>query len=186
MPQEAPIQVAPDPKTSKETLNEDREGSDLGVVCVLAAASARAQAQPKQSVQVLTLHTKPEGALDYEAFVNKVNGAAEKIGQTQRSLVFQVTTGGPGCTYMIATCFDKWAETDVIPSTPEILFKALGEFEGGRARRAGRLNIESFDTAAYRVAPDLSTKPKAFDPPPAYLQVIRTYVKPDMIQRPAS
>jgi hypothetical protein len=154
----------------------------LGVVCVLAAASAQAQAQPKQFVQVLTIHTKPEGALDYEAFVKKVIAAGDKIGQTQRSITYQVMTGGPGYTYMLATYFDKWAETDEILSTPEVLFKALGELEGGRALRAGRVNIEAFDTAVYRVLPELSTKLKALDPPPAYLQVIRTHVKPEMIQ----
>jgi hypothetical protein len=154
----------------------------LGVVCVLAAATAQAQAQPKQFVNVLTIHTKPEGALDYEAFVKKVIAAGDKIGQTQRTITYQVTTGGPGYTYMIATYFDKWSETDEILSTPEILFKALGDLEGGRALRAGRVNIESFDTAVYHLVPDLSTKPKVFDPPTAYLQMIRTYVKPEMIQ----
>jgi hypothetical protein len=153
----------------------------LGLTCVLAAAgSAQAQSQPKQFVQLLTVHAKPEGALDYEAFVKKVTAAAEKIGQNQRVLTFQVTTGGPGYTYMIVSYFDKWAETDDFLSTPEILNKALGELEGGKALRAGRANIESIETAVYRLLPDLSTKPRAYDPPPAYLQVIRTQVRPEM------
>jgi hypothetical protein len=52
--------------------------------------------------------------------------------------------------------------------------------EGGKALRAGRANIESIETAVYRLLPDLSTKPRAYDPPPAYLQVIRTQVRPEM------
>jgi hypothetical protein len=153
----------------------------LGLSCTLAAAgSVRAQGQPKQFVQLLTIHAKPEGALDYEAFARKVMAAAEKIGQNQRVLTFQVTAGGPGYTYMVASYFDKWAETDEFLSTPEILNKALGELEGGRALRAGRANIESTETAVYRLVPDLSTKPKAYDPPPAFLQVMRTAVKPGM------
>jgi hypothetical protein len=153
----------------------------FGLACGLAAAgSAQAQGQPKQFVQVLTVHARPEGALDYEAFVKKVNAAAEKIGQSQRVVAFQVTSGGPGYTYMFASYFDKWAETDGLLSTPEILNKALGELEGGRALRAGRTNIESVETVVYRLLPDLSTKPKAFDPPPAYIQVIRNEVKPEM------
>ena len=153
----------------------------LGLTCVVAAAGAQAQGQPKQFVQVLTVHAKPEAAVDYEAFVKKVGAAAEKIGQTQRVLTFQVTAGGPGYTYMIATSFDKWAETDDLPSTPEILNKALGELEGGKALRAGRATIESIETAVFRLVPDLSTKPKAYDPPPAYLQLFRTQVKPEML-----
>ncbi len=153
----------------------------LGLTCVLAAAgSAQAQSQPKQFVQVLTVHAKPEGAVDYEAFVKKVMAAGEKIGEKQRVVTYQVTTGGPGYTYMIATYFDKWAETDGLLSVPEILSKALGELEGGKALRAGRANIASTESAVYRLRPELSTKPKAYDPPPAYLQIFRTEVKPEM------
>ena len=154
----------------------------LGVACTLAAiGSAQAQSQPKQFVHVLTVHCKPEGAVDYEAFVKKVMAAADKIGSSQRVVTFQLTMGSPGYTYMIATYFDKWAETDEAFAAPEILTKALGELEAGKALRAGRLNIESTESAVYRLLPDLSTKPKAYDPPPAYLQAIRTEVKPDMV-----
>jgi hypothetical protein len=153
----------------------------LGLSFVLAAAAAaQAQSQPKQFVQVLTVHAKPEGAVDYEAFIKKVMAAGEKVGQNQRVVTFQVTAGGPGYTYMIATYFDKWSETDDQLSVPEILIKALGEVEGSKALRAGRANIESTESAVYRLLPDLSTKPKAYDTPPAYLQVIRTWVKPKM------
>jgi len=153
----------------------------LGLSCALAAAgSAQAQGQPKQFVQILTVHAKPEGALDYEAFVKKVMAAADKTAQTQRVVTYQVMQGGPGYTYMIATYFDKWAETDEQFSAPEILNKALGELEGAKALRAGRTNIVSTESAVYRLLPDLSTKSKAYDPPPAYLQLIRTEVKPEM------
>jgi hypothetical protein len=152
----------------------------IGLACVLAAAAAQAQSQPKEFVQLLTVHTKPEGALDYEAFAKKVGAAAEKVGQNQRVLVYQVASGGPGYTYMILTYFDKWSETDGIMSTPEILMKALGEVEGSKTVRALRTTIESTDTVVYRLLPELSTKPKAYDPPPAYLQVFRNYVKPGM------
>ena len=153
----------------------------LALTSVLAAAAfAQAQSQPKQFVQLLTVHAKPEGALDYEAFVKRVNAAAEKVGQNQRVVVFQVTTGGPGYTYMIASYFDKWSETDNLLSTPEILNKALGDVEGGKALRAGRTSIDSVETVVYRLLPELCTKPKVYDPPPAYLHVIRNVVKPSM------
>jgi len=152
----------------------------LGLACALAAGGA--QAQPKQYVQVLSVHAKPEGAIDFEAFVKRVNSAADKVPGAPHTVTYQVTTGGPGYTYMIATYFDRWAETDDVPSVPEILLKAYGEVEGTRLLRAGRATIESTETAVFHLAPDLSTKPKAYDPPPAYLQVIRTYVKPDKVQ----
>jgi hypothetical protein len=152
----------------------------LGLTCVLAAGSAQAQSQPKQFVQLLTIHARPEGALDYEAFAKKVMAAADKVGQNQRVLIYQVTSGGPGYTYMVLSYFDKWSETDDLLSTPEILIKALGEVEGAKAIRTGRTSIESTEVAVYRLLPELCTKPKAYDPPPGYLQVIRTEVKPEM------
>jgi hypothetical protein len=150
------------------------------VFALFAAGTAQAQGQPKQFVQVLTVHAKPEGALEYEAFIKKVLAAGEKADQKQRTLTFQVTLGGPGYTYMIATYFDKWSETDGLLSVPETLIKALGEAEGARALREGRANIESTESAVYRFLPDLSTKPRAYDPPPEYLHMIRTWVKPAM------
>jgi hypothetical protein len=51
---------------------------------------------------------------------------------------------------------------------------------GGRALRVGRNNIQSAETAVYRLLPELSTKPKAYDPPPTYLSLIRNEVKPGM------
>jgi hypothetical protein len=156
----------------------------LGLTCALAAAgSAQAQSQPKQYVQLLTIHARPEGALDYEAFAKKVMAAADKVGQNQRVLIYQVTSGGPGYTYMVLSYFDKWSETDDLLSPPELLMKALGEVEGAKALRVGRTSIESTETVVYRLLPDLSTKPKAYDPPPAYLQVIRNEVKPEMVRQ---
>ena len=155
----------------------------LAATCLLAAGPAHAQSQPKQFVQVLTIQATPTGALDYEAFVKKVIAAAEKINLPQKTVTFQVVNGGPGYTYMIASYFDKWAETDDLLSTREILAKALGEVEGDKALRAGRASIASTETAVFRLVPNLSTRPKAYDPPPAYLQVFRNHVKPGMVGR---
>ncbi len=152
--------------------------SALGLLCGLVATPALAQ--PKQFLQLLTVHAKPDGALEYEAFAKKVNAAAEKLGLTQRVVNYQVVSGGPGYTYMIATYFDKWSELDGVPTVPEILNKALGDVEGPRALRAGRANIASTETAVYRLLPDLSTKPKAYDPPPNFVQVFRNEIKPHM------
>jgi hypothetical protein len=157
--------------------------SILVSTCVLAAAvAAQAQGQPKAFVQVLTVHTRPEGAVDYEAFVKKVIAAGDKIGQSQRTITYQVVAGGPGYTYMIATYLDKWADLDGMLSTTEILTKALGEIEGPRALRVGRTSIESTENVVYRLLPDLSTKPRAYDPQPEYLQLMRTRVKPESVR----
>ncbi|MBI4553156.1 MAG: hypothetical protein HY710_12910, partial [Candidatus Latescibacteria bacterium] len=40
--------------------------------------------------------------------------------------------------------------------------------------------IEHFETAAYRLLSNLSTRPKVFDPPPAYTLIIRTEIDPAM------
>jgi hypothetical protein len=153
-----------------------------GVACALAltiaAPAAHAQGKPKEYVSVLTIHAHPDGALDYEAFAKKVMAAADRIGLKQRMLVYQVTGGGPAYTYMVLNYFEKWADTDELLSTPEILNRALGEVEAGKALKAGRLSIASADQAIYRYAPELSVKPKGYDPPPAMLQIYRVEVQP--------
>lgn len=154
----------------------------VGVGLFIAAGAAWAQAKPKQFINLLTVHVKPEAALEYEAFAKKVMAAAEKINYPYRVNCHQLVSGGPGFTYMFVTYFDSWADGDGILSTQAILEKALGAAEGEKVLRAGRATIASTQLETFRLVPDFSTKPKAYDPPPAFLQVIRTEVKPDRVR----
>lgn len=152
-----------------------------GAACVLALAMgvsfAQAQ-QPKQYVLALTVHAKPDGALDYEAFVRKVQAAADKLDLKQRMLVYQNMAGGPGYTYTTLTHFDTWAEVDGMMSAPEILTKAFGAEEAAKVLKAGRSAIESTTQGVFRYAPDISIKARTWATPPAYMQIWVTEVKP--------
>jgi hypothetical protein len=109
--------------------------------------------------------------------------AAEKIGAPQPTTTFNVIMGGPGRTYNIVLPFNKWSEVDgwMTVSVPQMLTKAFGEAEGMKILRAGAPTIERIETAVYRLLPDLSTRPRAFDQPPAYFHVIVTEVEPAMV-----
>ena len=152
----------------------------VGLACALAVAgTAEAQNQPKKFVRVLTVHAKPDGAQRYEAFVKRVKSAAETNGQKQAVLAYQGTSGGPSDTYKFHMGFDNWAEADEIPTTLEILTKALGQEEGAKLLLEGRASIESMETHVYRLLPELCTKIQAYHPPAPFIHVVRHEVKPE-------
>jgi hypothetical protein len=152
------------------------------LVCLLANAdSAVAQNAPPEFIQVLTVTAKPDGALDYEDFVKKVVAAAAKAGAPQRVTAYAAGAGGPAYSYVFVTPFNKWAETDAFISPADSLRKAHGDVEAAKILRAGRANVAHLELVVYRLLKDLSTKPRAFDPPPAHVQLIRTQVKPDKV-----
>jgi hypothetical protein len=148
------------------------------------ASPAATQGQPEQPsefIQVITVSVKPGAVADYENFIKKVVAGANKIGAAQRWMVSQVTLGGPGRTYSTVLPFSKWSEVDAWPQVRQILVKAYGEAEATRITRAGGEAIERSETAVYRLLPDLSTRPKVFNPPAARMHLFVTEVEPAMV-----
>ena len=135
---------------------------------------------PTEFLQVITIKVKPAAIAEYEDYVKKVIGAAVKVGAPQRVLFYQAVMGAPLGTYLGATPFAKWDELDSWLSIPVMLNKAYGEVEGAKILRAGRAAIESAETDVYRTRIDLSTNPKSFDPPTAFVTVTRTELRPEM------
>jgi hypothetical protein len=81
----------------------------------------------------------------------------------------------------MASPFANWAGADGLAGgAPMILNQAYGEVEGAKILKAGRSTIASLDIGVSRLLPNLSTNPRAFMPPKAYLQIIRTDVDPGM------
>jgi hypothetical protein len=124
---------------------------------------------------------KSGGAAEYESFIKKLVAGANKIGAPQRWFVSQLTLGGPGRTFSTVLPFSTWSEVDAWPTVRQILVKAYGEAEGTRIARAGSGSIERNESAVYRLLPDLSTRPRAFDPPAAHMHVFVTEVEPAMV-----
>ncbi|MGH7547504.1 MAG: hypothetical protein ACREMM_04935 [Gemmatimonadales bacterium] len=151
----------------------------FGLTCIAAAQGQLAQ--PAQFLQVITTTARSTAVSDYEDYVKKIVAGANKIGAPQRWTVYGVSTGGPGFTYNVALPFNNWSEVDEWTAVSQILSKAYGEAEASRITRAGRASIERTETAVYRLLPDLSTRPKVFDPPTAFIQVFVTDVQPEMV-----
>jgi hypothetical protein len=145
------------------------------------AAPQRPPPQPAEFIQVITVTLRPGGVREYETFTRNITAGANKIGAPQRWLVSQVSLGGPGLTYNIVLPFNKWEELDTWMPIPQILSKAYGEAEGIKILRAGFAVIERMETAVYRLLPDLSSRPKVFDPPAAFMHVFVTEVEPAMV-----
>lgn len=146
----------------------------------LAAAQAQPD-QPAEFLQVITTTVRSGAVTEYEDFVKKITAGANKVGAPQRWFTSQLALGGPQFTYSIVLPFSKWGEVDAWTSVPQILSKAYGEAEGAKILKAGRAAIERSETAVYRLLPDLSTRPKVFDPPAAFVQLFVTDVEPAMV-----
>lgn len=151
----------------------------LGLPSLTLAQSQ--SAQPAEFIDVITSTIRPGAVSEYEDFVKKIVAGANKIDASVRWSTYQVSLGGPGYTYVVALPFRKWADVDAWPSVSQLLSKAYGEAEGTRIAKAGRASVERSETAVYRLLPELSTRPKVFDPPLAFLQLFVTEVEPAMV-----
>jgi hypothetical protein len=143
-----------------------------------------AQGQTDQSpefIQVITTTAKSGAVSDYEDFVRKIVAGANKIGASQRWTTSQVILGGPGLTYTVVLPFAKWADVDDWTQVRDVLLKAFGQAEGTRILKSGRAAIDHTEATVYRLLPDLSTRPKAFIPPPAFVHLFMTEVEPPMV-----
>jgi len=139
-----------------------------------------AQNQPTQFIQIITTTVRSNAVTEYEDYVKQIIAGANKIGSSQRVLVYQVGVGGPSFTYNIVLPFNKWEEMDGWPSIPQILNKAYGDAEGARILKSGRDAIDHSESAVFRTLRNLSTRPRLNDPPAPYVMVVRTEIDPAM------
>lgn len=155
----------------------------LSLLCgVTSPAVGQGQAaQPPEFLQVLTVTLRPTGVAEYEDFVKKIVAGANKIGAPQRWTAYAVSIGGPGYTYNFALPFSSWSDVDGWTSVAQILSRAYGEAEAARLTKVSRASVERTESAVYRLLPDLSTRPKRFDPPAAFIQLFVTDVEPEMV-----
>ena len=147
----------------------------LGFACL-----ARAQNQPAEFIQVVTVTVKSEAVSEYEDSVKKIVAAANKVGAPQRVYTQQVVRGGPGFTYKIVLPFSKWSEVDAWTPVPDMLVKAYGEAEAAKILKTWRAAVQHSDSEVFRLLPGLSTRPQSFRFPLAYVFVVRTEVKPEL------
>lgn len=148
----------------------------LGLTPVVSA-----QNPPPEFIYYVFNTAKPGAVADYEDYVKKIIAGANKIGAPQQIITFGMMMGGPNYTYFAVVPFNKWGDMDGWPSPTEILIKAYGEIEAAKIVKAGRAAIEKSETGVNRLLPNLSTKPRAFDPATwSFLSYMRTEVEPEM------
>jgi hypothetical protein len=145
------------------------------------AASQSQPAQPPEFFYVVTVTVRSGAVPEFEAFQKKIVAGANKIRAPQRWSTSSVSFGGPGRTYSVAIPFSKWSEVDAWTPVPQILVKAYGQAEATRIMKAGSAVMERTETAVYRLLPELSTRPKVFDPPAAHVHLFVTEVEPAMV-----
>lgn len=139
-----------------------------------------AQNDPPQFIQIITTTVRPGAITEYENYVKKIMAGADKIGAPQRVVAYQVGLGGPPNTYNFVLPFNKWEEMDAWPSVPQILTRAYGDAEGARILNSGRNAVAHSETAVFRIMRNLSTRPRANNPPAPMIMVVRTEIEPDM------
>lgn len=157
----------------------------VGVVLVSLSAILGAQTQqPPTFVQVTTTTVKGSAVSDYEDYIKKLVAARDKVGlqAPARVTVYSVGMGGPSFTYTIVTPFDKWADVDAATSNLQVLTKAYGELEATKLIKMVRSSIDAQRSEVLRTLPELSTNPKVFSPPAAFVIVTRTEIEPSMTQ----
>jgi len=151
------------------------------LVCLVASAPlVSAQGKVPDFIETRTITIKPTAVSEFEDYVKKVVAGANKLGAPQRWLTYQLASGGPQFTYLVAFPFNKWEEMDRWTPTAEILTKGYGELEGTKLLKGGRACIEDYQITVSRTLHDLSTRAKPNDPPAAFVYNIRTEVDPDM------
>ena len=139
-----------------------------------------AQGQPAQFVQVTSVSVKLGMQAEFEDYVKKITAGLNKINSPLRLSASQVALGASPTTYLFSVPFEKWADEDLFDVIPQVLTKAYGDLEGARILKTGRAAIDSIQISVYRLLPNLSTKPRTFDPPMPHSLAIRTEVDPTM------
>lgn len=141
---------------------------------------ALAQTEAPEFIQIVSTTAKIGAITEYETYVKRIIAGAAKINAPQRVLAYQETLGGTPNTYHFVIVMNKWADLDAFPSVPRILTQAYGDAEGARILDAGRDAIDHSSSAVYRVRRDLSTRPRANDPPSPFVMLVRTEIDPEM------
>lgn len=149
----------------------------LAIFAMLVAISGLAQAQ---FLDVTTVEVKAGATGSFEENVKKAVEAANKINAPQGWAAFQVDRGLSGFTYMFATPFAKWGETDGWKEVPQIMVEAFGEEEATKILRTWGSTFANLHATTSRELPELSTHNKSFDDLAPRYRVIRTQVKPEM------
>jgi len=155
------------------------------ILLVNAAAATRAQQPaaagdgPAGFLQVTAVTVKPAGVLDFEDYAKKAVAATAKVGGRPVQ-AYQPMYGNPNIYYFVVS-LTAAKELDSVPTVPQALMKTYGEAEGARLLRAGRAVIDGIVVERHNTVRRISTNLRPGGKPSRFYQVMRTEVRPDMI-----
>jgi len=159
----------------------------LGIVAVVLVvlawslvAQTQAQNKPTQFLQLTITTVKPTAINDYEEFVKKLNAARDKTPGSPAVSVYAVNLGGPAFTFYTVTEWEKWADREKFPNGGQMLRKVYGDAEAARLQKLQRDAIVNQRSEVYAYDANASLNPKVADPPPAFINLQRTELVPEM------
>jgi len=155
----------------------------VGLVCVLAllvSVPAMAQYMPSPLVQIIEVQVKPGHNLQWETFAKQVGEAATKTGSPQRWNIYSIVTGGLANTYFVVMPMQGMSDLDGWKSVGQMVMEAYGQ-DGPAILQTGTSASKTVNMEIYGLLEDFSTHLKETAASPKFYQVIRTEVKPDMM-----
>jgi hypothetical protein len=153
----------------------------LSLLAFTTGSPVLAQNQPAQYQFVCHVTVRPGADQQYEDYVKKIAEAFDKTESLPSWSTFQVSSGGPGGSYIVVLPFNTWAERDTWGTVPSILTKAFGEEEAAKILRAGSASMASYHMTVSSLQPELSTHPDRSSTVAANYLINRNEVKPDKL-----
>jgi quinol monooxygenase YgiN len=110
---------------------------------------------------ITTVRVRPGHSDDFEALTKLLSAYWEKIGSKQRRVVYGVTSGAPGGTYLILSGMETLASMDP-PRPAKSGAEAFGAEEWARYQKLLADIVVSTEYILYSVSPKMSYPPKEF------------------------
>lgn len=156
----------------------------VAIASIAAPAGLRAQQPaaaegPAGFLQVTAVTVSPAGVLDFEEYVKKAVAATAKV-SGRPVQAYQPMYGNPNVYYFVVS-LTAGKDLDSQPTVPQALMKTYGEAEGARLLKAGRAVIESIVIERHNTVRRISTNLRPGGKPSRFYQVMRTEVRPDMM-----
>ncbi len=109
---------------------------------------------------VTTVRVRPGHTDDFEALTKLLAAHWEKIGSKQRRVVYGITSGAPGGTYLILSGMESLAALD--PPRPEVPPAQSWGDDWARYQKLLADAVVSTENVLYEVSPKMSYPPKEF------------------------
>ena len=112
-------------------------------------------------VTINTIRIRPGHVPDFAEIRKLVNAAFEKSGNKQRRVVYSVTSGAPGGTYLVLSAMDSLKAMDTPPGAMTMI-EAFGADNLARYNKLQSETVISSENTMFGINPKMSNPPKEF------------------------